>query len=156
MRTYTIELTGEQLDVVRKAVADYVLLRRGDVGDLTIDLAEYGLLGQRMTSLNEIEIDFRRDALYRVMQCLFDMAFEGMGCPAEDSEKVKTAEAVSQLLEDTADVEPENLCDTCVYGERDWYEVPCVSCTAGGTENFYAPMEKDCKWTAKKEELGLT
>lgn len=154
MRTYTIELTDEQLDVVRKALSDYVYLRRGDVGDLTDDLAEYGLLGQRMPFSNEI--NFRRDALYSVMQCLFDIAFGNMGCPAEDSEKVKTAEAVSKLLKDIADSEPENLCDTCVYGERDWYEVPCVSCTAGGTENFYKPMEKDCKWTAKKGEMGLT
>lgn len=154
MRKYTIELTDDQLDVVMKAVDDYFLLRRGQEGELTSDLGAYGLLGQRTTSLNEI--DFRTSALHSVMECLFDISFDGMGCPAEDSEEVKTAEAVSKLLKDIADSEPENLCDTCVYGERDWYEVPCVSCTAGGTENFYKPMEKDCKWTAKKGEMGLT
>lgn len=154
MRMYKIELTDDQLDVVRKAVDDYVLLRRGQEGELTSDLGANGLLGQRMTSLSEI--NFRTSALRSVMECLFDISFDGMGCPAEDSEKVKTAEAVSEMLKDIAVVEPENICDTCVFGERDWYEVPCVSCTAGGTENFYKPMEKDCKWIAKKEEMGLT
>ena len=94
--TYTVTLTEEQARVIIAALEEYFRLRMGQSGQFADDLASLGRdLSPENPKHKEIFDGFiqRRDHLNRIMQAVFQIAFEPDGC-TQKTEDMLVAEDI--------------------------------------------------------------